>query len=101
MLAITQFRCLQLSHQDLSRARLRFALAAFCTRSPDAPTRAQDRPRQHRQVFAKLKQRLRNAQVRTSEAVSAAIGTILDTCTPQECANCLRSAGYASTKSPQ
>lgn len=49
------------------------------------------------QVFAKLKHRLRDAQARTSETVSAAIGSILDTFTPQECANYLRNSGYAST----
>ena len=41
--------------------------------------------------------RLRDAQARTSETVSAAIGSILDTFTPQECANYLRNSGYAST----
>ena len=49
------------------------------------------------QVFAKLKHRLRDAQARTSEAVSTAIGTILATFTPQECANFLRNSGYASS----
>lgn len=49
------------------------------------------------QVFAKLKHRLREAQARTREAVSAAIGSILDTFTAKECANYLRNSGYASS----
>ena len=48
------------------------------------------------QVFAKLKHRLREAQARTRETVSAAIGSILDTFTPAECANYIRNSGYAS-----
>jgi hypothetical protein len=34
---------------------------------------------------------------RTVEAVTAAIGQLLDLYTPQECANYLKNAGYAST----
>jgi len=49
------------------------------------------------QVFAKLKHRLRDAGARTKEAVSAAIGSILDAFTPRECANYLSNAGYAAT----
>jgi transposase len=49
------------------------------------------------QVFAKLKTLLRKAAARTVDAVSAAIGQLLDNFTPQECANYLRNAGYAST----
>ena len=46
------------------------------------------------QVFAKLKHLLRNAAARTIETVLDAIGELLDTFTPQECANCLANAGY-------
>ena len=49
------------------------------------------------QVFAKLKALLRKAAARTIEAVTAAIGQILDLYTPEECANYFRNAGYAST----
>lgn len=49
------------------------------------------------QVFAKLKTLLRKAAARTVDAVSAAIGQLLDSFTSQECANYLRNAGYAST----
>src|SRR5262245_64197539 len=45
------------------------------------------------QVFAKLKSLLRKAAARTIEAITAAIGQILDRYTPQECANYLRDAG--------
>ena len=46
------------------------------------------------QVFAKLKHLLRNAAARTIETVLDAIGKLLDTFTPQECANYLANAGY-------
>ena len=46
------------------------------------------------QVFAKLKHLLRNAAARTTETVLDAIGELLDTFTPQECANYLANAGY-------
>ena len=49
------------------------------------------------QVFAKLKHLLRKAGARTADAVTAAIGILLDTFVPQECANYLTNAGYAST----
>ena len=49
------------------------------------------------QVFAKLKHLLRKAGARTADAVTAAIGILLDTFAPQECANYLTNAGYAST----
>ena len=39
------------------------------------------------QVFAKLKHLLRNAASRTLESLVAAIGELLGTFTPQECAN--------------
>jgi len=49
------------------------------------------------QVFAKLKTLLRKASARTVEAISAAIGQLLNSFTPQECANYFKNAGYAST----
>jgi transposase len=49
------------------------------------------------QVFAKLKTLLRKAAARTVDAVSAAIGQLLDRFTQQECANYFKNAGYAST----
>ena len=49
------------------------------------------------QVFAKLKHLLRNAAARTIETVLDAIGELLDTFTPQECANYLANAGYRQT----
>ena len=49
------------------------------------------------QVFAKLKHLLRKAEVRTVEAVCAAIGQLLGAFTPTECANYFRNAGYAPT----
>jgi transposase len=48
------------------------------------------------QLFAKLKTLLRKAAERTVEATWRRIGTILQTFTPQECANYLANAGYAS-----
>ena len=49
------------------------------------------------QLFAKLKTLLRKAAERTVEATWKRIGSLLDTFSPQECANYLRNAGYAST----
>ena len=49
------------------------------------------------QVFAKLKHLLRKAAARTSDAVCATIGTLLDTYTSQECANYLKHSGYNQT----
>ncbi len=49
------------------------------------------------QVFAKLKGLLRQADERTFEATWKQIGKLLDHFPPQECANYLRNAGYAST----
>ena len=46
------------------------------------------------QVFAKLKHLLRKAAKRTREAICAAIGEILGTFTPRECANYFRNSGY-------
>ncbi len=48
------------------------------------------------QVFAKLKILLRKAEERTIEGVWRRIGSLLQHFTPQECANYLRNAGYAS-----
>lgn len=48
------------------------------------------------QLFAKLKTLLRKAAARTIEAVTTAIGQLLDLYTPHECANYFRNAGYAS-----
>ena len=46
------------------------------------------------QVFAKLKHLLRKAAARTSDAVCAAIGQLLDNFTPQECVNYFMNSGY-------
>jgi transposase len=48
------------------------------------------------QVFAKLKTLLRKADPRTIEQTWRGIGALLDRFTPQECANYLLNAGYAS-----
>lgn len=48
------------------------------------------------QVFAKLKTLLRKAAERTVEATWRRIGNLLSAFSPQECANYLRNAGYAS-----
>ena len=48
------------------------------------------------QVFAKLKHLLRKAQARTVEATWRSIGSLIDSLPPDECANYLRNAGYAS-----
>jgi transposase len=49
------------------------------------------------QVFAKLKHLLRKAAPRTVEAVCAAIGELLGTFTPEECANYFSNSSYALT----
>ncbi len=49
------------------------------------------------QVFAKLKGLLRKADERTVKATWKQIGKLLDHFPPEECANYLRNAGYAST----
>ena len=46
------------------------------------------------QVFAKLKHLLRKAAARTREAVRSAIGELLGSFTPEECANYFRNSGY-------
>lgn len=48
-------------------------------------------------AFAKLKAMLRKAAVRTVEHLWAAIGTLIDLFTPQECANFFAAAGYDPT----
>jgi len=48
------------------------------------------------QVFAKLKTLLRKTDPRTTEATWRGIGTLLDRFKPEECANYLVNAGYAS-----
>src|SRR5271156_612256 len=48
------------------------------------------------QVFAKLKHLLRKAAARTLDALIQAVGQLLIAYTPQECANYLQNAGYAS-----
>ena len=49
------------------------------------------------QVFSKLKTLLRKADPRTIENTWRRIGYLLDRFTPEECANYLANAGYAST----
>ena len=46
------------------------------------------------QVFAKLKHLLRKAQARSRDAVCTTIGALLQTYTPEECANYLTNSGY-------
>lgn len=48
------------------------------------------------QVFAKLKTLLRKARARTVDAISDAIGGLLDHFTAEECSNYLVNSGYAS-----
>ena len=49
------------------------------------------------QMFAKLKALLRKANARTIEAVTEAIGKLLDEYSVEECANYLVNSGYGST----
>jgi transposase len=49
------------------------------------------------QLFAKLKALLRKANARTVAAVCNAIGNLLQSFSPQECANYLSNSGYAAT----
>lgn len=46
------------------------------------------------QVFSKLKHGLRKARARSYEAILDAIGALLRTYSPDECANYLRNCGY-------
>lgn len=48
------------------------------------------------QAFAKLKTLLRKLDTRSVEATWRGIGQLLDTFSPDECANYFRNAGYAS-----
>ena len=48
------------------------------------------------QAFSKIKHRLRHVSARTRETLWRAVGEVLDTIEPQECANYLRNAGYVS-----
>jgi transposase len=48
------------------------------------------------QMFAKLKTLLRKAEARSVEATWRQIGALIDRFTPNECANYLKNAGYAS-----
>ena len=48
------------------------------------------------QVFAKLKHLLRKAAARTVETICTAIGELLGSFTPAECANYFKNSGYAS-----
>ena len=45
-------------------------------------------------AFSKLKALLRKAAERTVEGLWAAIGRLIDTVTPDECANFFAAAGY-------
>ena len=47
-------------------------------------------------VFAKLKQRLRQASERTWQTLWERIGDLLDSFSPSECQNYIRHAGYAA-----
>ena len=49
------------------------------------------------QAFSKLKAHLRKAAARSTEDVCVAIGQLLESFKPEDCANYLRNAGYAST----
>jgi transposase len=49
------------------------------------------------QVFAKLKHLLREAAARSRDAVCDAIAQLLDTYSPEECANYFRNSGYGYT----
>ena len=46
------------------------------------------------QVFSKLKHILRKTQARSYDALLAAVGRLLDTYSPAECANYLKNSGY-------
>ena len=47
------------------------------------------------QVFAKLKHLLRKAAARNFDSICTAIGKLLDSFTPEECANYFENSGYA------
>ena len=48
-------------------------------------------------AFAKVKARLRAAELRTIDKVEAFFGTVHEAFTPDECRNYLRHAGYTAT----
>lgn len=48
-------------------------------------------------AFSKLKALLRKAAERALDGLWSAIGRLVDTCTPQECANYFAAAGYDAT----
>lgn len=50
------------------------------------------------QLFAKLKHWLRRQKARTYDALCNAIADTLEAVTPEECANYIQNAGYASIK---
>ena len=50
------------------------------------------------QTFAKIKHWMRMAQKRTIDETWRHLGTLLNTVTPEECANYFANAGYASVK---
>jgi transposase len=52
------------------------------------------------QIFAKLKELLRKAAKRSFEEVCQEIARLLDEFTPQECANCVKNAGYGTALAP-
>ena len=52
-------------------------------------------------AFAKIKARLRAAELRTIERVEDFFGTVHDTFTPDECGNYIRHAGYTATPQPK
>jgi transposase len=49
------------------------------------------------QVFAKLKHLLRKASARSVDAVTTAIGQLLQSFSPQECSNYFQNSGYGRT----
>lgn len=49
------------------------------------------------QAFAKIKQWMRDAQMRTVDDTWRQLGALLDTIEPRECQNYIRNAGYGST----
>jgi hypothetical protein len=47
-------------------------------------------------MFSKLKRLLRKANERTVDGTTQRIGNLLEKISPEECANYIRGAGYAS-----
>ncbi len=77
--------------QPAVRAAIRARGARLIFLPPYSPD-----PNPIEQVFAKLKHLLRKAAERTHEATWRRIGSLINTFPPQECANYLTNAGYAS-----